>query len=86
MLFRSAFCTSLKNITLPESVTEIGNMAFVICSSLTNITIPESVTEIGIGAFEWCTSLKKISLPKKVKLGNNVFLGCHPDIELVYRD
>ena len=79
-------CTSLSNIIIPESVTEIGCWAFDGCSSLKNITIPESVTEIGNGAFYGCASLKKVSLSKKVKLGNYVFRGCHPDLEIVYRD
>ena len=79
-------CTNLKNITLPEGVTKIGIDAFYGCSSLTNITIPESVTKIWDYAFCRCSSLKKVSLPKKVKLGDSVFHGCHPDIELVYRD
>jgi hypothetical protein len=30
--------------------------------------------------------LKKVSLPKKVKLYDDVFFGCHPDIEIEYRD
>jgi hypothetical protein len=25
-------------------------------------------------------------LPKKVKLGIGVFYGCHPDLEIEYRD
>ena len=79
-------CCSLKNIILPEGVTEIGRYAFAFCTSLTNITIPKSVTEIGDYAFYRCRSLKKVFLPKKVKLGHGVFHGCHPDIEIVYRD
>jgi len=74
------------SFVFPESVTEIGNGAFDGCTSLSNIIIPESVTEIGNGAFYGCASLKKVSLSKKVKLGNYVFRGCHPDLEIVYRD
>ena len=48
--------------------------------------LPDGVNEIGGGAFKDCTSLKKVSLPKKVKLGIDVFYGCHPDLEIVYRD
>ena len=55
----SAFsdCSSLKSITIPNSVTSIGNQAFYWCNSLTSVTIPNSVTEIGDGAFDCCESL-----------------------------
>ena len=55
-----------KKITIPNSVTEIGNYAFSYCSSLTNITIPNSVTEIGECAFSGCSSLKNITIPNNV--------------------
>ena len=36
-------CKSLTNINIPNSVTNIGDLAFSGCSSLTKITIPSSV-------------------------------------------
>ncbi len=55
----SAFtgCTSLTNVTIPNSVTSIANLAFYDCSGLTNVTIPNSVTSIGSNAFTGCSSL-----------------------------
>ena len=50
-------CSSLTNITIPDSVTSIGSYAFRGCSSLTSITIPDSVTSIGFSAFDGCSSL-----------------------------
>ena len=48
---RSTDCTSLTNVTIPNSVTSIGSYAFVFCTSLTSVTIPNSVTSIGEAAF-----------------------------------
>ena len=45
-------CENLQSIDIPESVTQIGSMAFTGCSSLTSIVIPQGVTEIGESAFD----------------------------------
>lgn len=47
-------CKILSHITIPNSVTSIGNYAFTRCTGLTSITIPNSVTSIGGGAFYGC--------------------------------
>jgi hypothetical protein len=70
-------CSSLTSITIPESVTEIGEHAFEGCSSLTSITIPESVTVIGESAFAGCSSLTSITIPKRVTvIGGYAFEDC----------
>ena len=44
-------CTGLTSVTIPDSVTSIGNAAFEGCTNLKNITIPDSVISIGKDAF-----------------------------------
>ena len=52
-------CNKLTCITIPNSITSIGEYAFVYCT-LTSINIPSSITSIGKYAFEYCTSLNKV--------------------------
>ena len=47
-------CHSLTSVTIPNSVTTIGDYAFSWCSSLTSVTIGKSVSEIGKQAFKEC--------------------------------
>ena len=69
--------TDARHITVPESVTTIGDSAFLGCESLTSIHIPDSVTMIGDGAYWRCSSLTTIHLPGSVtSIGKDAFLGC----------
>ena len=75
--FSFRFCTSLTNITIPESVTTIEGWAFYGCSGLTSITIPKSVTSIGECTFFGCSSLTSVTIPEGVtSIGNEAFRNC----------
>ena len=70
-------CSGLTSITIPNSVTSIGNAAFRGCSGLTSITIPNSVVSIGYDAFYGCSSLTSFTIPNRVtSIGNDAFNGC----------
>ena len=51
---------TITEITIRESVTEIGRRAFSGCRRLSSIVIPENVMEIGVCAFRRCGNLKII--------------------------
>ncbi|MBR6760263.1 MAG: leucine-rich repeat domain-containing protein [Alistipes sp.] len=68
----------IKSISLPQSVTSIGEVAFGGCNSLITITIPEGVTSIGEAAFQDCTNLESIIFDNcNPKMKYSQFEGCH---------
>ena len=70
-------CSSLQSVTIPDSVTSIGDSAFSECSSLQSITIPGSVTSIGDFAFSECSSLQSVTIPDSVtSIGGWAFSWC----------
>ena len=66
--------TTISNITIPESVTTIGNNAFE-GTKISKITIPSSVTSIGADAFDGCSNLTTVTFNANVKTFGNWFEG-----------
>ena len=68
---------AIKNVTIENGVTSIGNFAFNCCENLKSIKIPDSVTSIGNYAFYGCSSLTSITIPDSVtSIGNYAFSDC----------
>lgn len=69
--------TTLKEVTIGDSVTSIGDYAFYNCSGLTSITIPNSVSSIGTEVFRDCSGLKSVSIGNSVtSIGYDAFIYC----------
>ncbi len=56
----------LESVSLPDSITSIGEDAFYGCKQLRSLEIPASVTAIGPYAFAECWSLQEITIPEGV--------------------
>ena len=69
--------TEIKELVIPNDITEIKDYAFSECSGLTSVTIPNSVTSIGDEAFRGCRGLTSVTIPNSVTtIGSIVFFGC----------
>lgn len=69
-----AECAALKQIRMPEKITEIPSRIFANCTGLTAFEVPATVKEIGDYAFSDCRALETITLPDGLqKLGFHAF-------------
>ncbi|MBQ7634604.1 MAG: leucine-rich repeat protein [Bacteroidaceae bacterium] len=69
--------TGLTDVTLPESVTTMGDGAFMFCTALGRVHLPESLTEIPYMAFIYCASLNNINTPSSLRtIGESAFQHC----------
>ena len=77
LIINEAFAGSnLTDITIPNTVTDIGVGAFQY-SAITSIIIPNGVTKIWAGAFHHCTSLKSVTLPNSItQIQRDAFRDC----------
>lgn len=80
-------CAGLTGITIPNTITTIGNYAFYNCTGLKTVTIPDSVTSIGTEAFSKCTGITSITLSKNLtSIGTYAFDSCSGLKSLVIPD
>ena len=78
------FGMSLEEVTLPATITTIGENALAACGNLRSVSIPSAVTAIGDDAFN-NSGLTSVTVPATVStLGNRVFANCRQLTEATY--
>ncbi len=62
------YASTITEVTIPNTVTNIGARAFDSCAHLTKATISSGVKNIGYYAFGKCTSLSSVTIPSSVEV------------------
>ena len=74
-------------MTIPESVTSIGDSAFYNCSALTSVTILGSVSSIGDSTFYSCSNLVSVTIPDSViSIESYAFSDCDSLASIIIPD
>ncbi len=72
-----AHCESLKQISLPSSISEYGDYTFAGCDTLRTVTLAKDLTVLGANQFYECAGLVNITLPDGItEIPYGTFLGC----------
>ena len=68
---------NLTNLSLPNSISSIGDWAFESCEGLTSLTVPSSVTNFGKGLFYGCVGLTDVTLQNQpTNITEGLFYAC----------
>ena len=70
----------LKELIIPESVEEIGEMLLYYSTKIEKVRLPDNLEVLNRALFSNCWNLKEVNVPSKLRvLHDGVFEGC-PDI------
>ena len=79
--------TTLKKVTLRDSITKIPEKAFLNCTGLQTVSIPSGLTKIGSQAFFGCSSLQDVTLPASLtEIGYQAFRDCDALTSIIFPD
>ena len=76
-IFDSLGYNPVKKVTIPDTVTELGDGVFSSCFKLEEVRLPAGLKKIGDTAFSYCYALKAIELPDSLEsIGKCAFAYC----------
>ena len=80
--------TAITEVTLPNTLKNVGGYAFAGCTKLAKINFGTGVQYLSINAFENCTALTSLSIPKSLTkdCGNHPFAGCSNITSVTFED
>lgn len=67
--------STIENVIIPDSVTDVNTDAFEYCRNLKNIIIPSSVKSLGNYVFDGCSNLEIAEIHNN-NVGSCQFMGC----------
>ncbi|MDO4280061.1 MAG: leucine-rich repeat domain-containing protein, partial [Peptococcaceae bacterium] len=71
--------SEVTEVSIPDTVTEIGGEAFMSCGNLSSVTFRDNsaLESIGVNAFSGCQKLTSLNLPDSlIKIGDRAFAYC----------
>ena len=87
LTLKSEYTQRVVDVSLPHTITSIGDNAFYNCSYLSKVIFNSDVTNIGSKAFYNCRDLDIIYLPDSVEtIGDNAFYNCRELIKMYIPD
>ncbi len=69
-------CTSLQRVTLPDTISFLGDALFNGCTYLQMTALPNNITHIGNTTFKMCESITISDLNNVSEIGEGSFQGC----------
>lgn len=64
-------------VEFPNSIIDLGPMAFQLCPKLKHISFPDVIEEIPMGLFSMCNALEEVNIPNCVRrIADNAFMLC----------
>jgi len=77
----------IPSIEIPESVTKIGQRAFMYCNHLTSVVLPNSLTEMGSRVFAECERLTEVTMGNSLTyIPNAAFENCEDLVSVTFND
>ncbi len=68
--------SEIYHLSLPDGLTNVGDLAFKGCMLRSDLTIPDSVVSIGTDAFRFCAYATSLTLPDGLQyIGDGAFVG-----------